>query len=214
MEESPSEVRHRLIEEFRGILTSGEYEVPVKTDGVVALSAPSIPDHKARIELSIEVIKQIVAKKAGKTLESVTSEDIITHGPPLILNGDTKQLPEMAEIAQDLGFPKKKVESINCEKGGVANTKTQFEVMREDLRYENAKHLTFVTNAWHAPRAARTAAQSLRPGIIFDVIPVPHKRAPSNVYRVVRGEVKRIKLYLAKGDITRDHGKSTAEPSE
>jgi len=211
-----TQFRHTLIQkEFRDILTTGEYQIPVETEGIVILSAPpsknekgevieASPDNKARIEFGTQVARQITAKKLGKTLEEITIDDISQNTPMFILNGETEQLPTMEQLAKETGFPPEKIQLLDCGKRGVGNTKTQFEAINTHHSYRNAKHLTFITNSWHAPRVTRTADANLKPEIDFDVIPVPHSAAPYNVFRVVRGEVKRIQSYSAKGDITRN----------
>ena len=218
-DESTSEkkqFRHRLIqEEFRSILGSPEYKVPVDTQGVVALSAPPVkdengtvideasPENKERIGFSVEVIRQIVAQKLGKNAGEITDNDILNNAPPLILNGETEQLLAMAEIAQKLGFPGEKIELIDCGKRGIGNTQTQFEAINNDPRFENFINLTFVSSDYHVPRVIRTGDKNLRSQIHFDVLPVPHDRISYNVFRVVRGEVRRIEKYSENGDIAR-----------
>lgn len=94
------EFRHQLIQkEFRDALTSIEYEIPAKTEGVVILSGrefikegeridyscPENVENKARIEMGIEIIKQIVANKANKGIDEIENEDILQYAPSLIL---------------------------------------------------------------------------------------------------------------------------------
>ena len=132
--------------------------------------------------------------------------DIELHGPPLILNGDTTQLPTMQAIAvQDFGFPQDKIQLLNCGERGQANTKTQFEVMNTDERYSDAHHFVLVTNSWHTPRVIRTADENLRPDINFDVIPVTQDLPTTfdRFYSLIRGEVRRIEVYSTRGDIVR-----------
>lgn len=212
------EFRHRLIqEEFRDALFASDYVIPEKTDGVVILSArefvtkggmiqnyslPENAENKARIEMGIEVVKQIVAKKMHKKIETVTNKEVLRHAPPLILNGTPKQLPLMHQIALANGFPPEKIELVDCGAVGVANTKTQFEVMNTFFKEKRPSHLTFISSSYHSPRVARTGDKNLDPAIKFDVLAVPFQKFPFQIYQVVRGEVKRIVAYSAKGDIS------------
>src|SRR3989338_10579156 len=138
------EFRHQLIQkEFRDALTSIEYEIPTETDGVIILSAkefikegeridyshPENAENKARVEMGIEIIKQVVAKKANKSIDEIENEDILQHAPTLILSGTTEQLPIMKQIVVELNFPLQKLELVNCEASGLYNTKTQFETI-------------------------------------------------------------------------------------
>jgi uncharacterized SAM-binding protein YcdF (DUF218 family) len=148
--------------------------------------------------------------RTGKSIEDITTEDIITHGPPLILNGETEQLPMMREVALSLDFPQEKIEELDCGKRGVGNTKTQFTALDTDPRFTENKHWTFVSTGYHVPRVARTAISNIDEHREFDVIGVPLEQHSYDVYRKVRGEVKRIILYAKKGDIahhapSRDH---------
>ncbi|HLC99825.1 MAG TPA: hypothetical protein VJC11_02585 [Patescibacteria group bacterium] len=204
---------HRLIQEFRDHLAAKKYEAPTETGGVVVLSAPQelrdnevvekTDENVARIEYSIDLVKQITAKKAGKPLEEVTSQDIIAFGPPLILNGETEQLPMMQEVARESGFPEEKVQLLNSGDRGKSNTKTQFERINDDPRYQNTKHFIFVSTSYHIPRVTRTADKNLDQNVNFEVIGVPLDTFDYNVYRKVRGEVKRILSYSERGDVSR-----------
>ena len=212
------EFRHQLIQkEFRDALTSIEYEIPTKTEGVVILSAkefikegeridyshPENLENKARIEMGIEIIKQVVAKKANKSVDEIENEDILQHAPTLILSGTTEQLPIMKQIVKESGFSMEKLELVDCGASGVGNTKTQFETIDKHFAGRKPKHLTFITSDYHVPRVARTGDKSLNLDANFDVIPVPHEKTPYNVFKVVRGEVKRIISYADKGDISK-----------
>ena len=211
--------RHKLIkEEFRSILSSQEnlntdaIEAIKQTDAIVALSAAPIkeangeiiedsPENVARVDVSIELIYEVTARRLNKSISDLTDEDVVKHGPHLVLDGETEQLNAMMEIAKSAGFPGKIV-GLDCGKRGEANTKTQFQAINTDLRFANTNHLTFVTSDYHIPRVSRTAAAQLTPRIYFDVIAVPHDRYHEyDVYKTVKGEVERIVKYSQTGDI-------------
>ncbi|XOU94770.1 MAG: hypothetical protein ACNFW9_01755 [Candidatus Kerfeldbacteria bacterium] len=206
--------RRRLINEFRDRLNEFEYAPPEQTEGVVALSAPpefqengeileKTSENIARVKYSIDIIKQIASNKSGISIEELTASDIIENGPPLILNGETEQLPAMVEIAQEENFPLEHTQQLNCGDRGIGNTKTQFEKMNIDDRYKNTKHLTFVTNSYHVPRVARTADKNLDTNNEFEVIGIPHEEFEYNIFRKTKGEIKRILAYSEKNDITK-----------
>ena len=211
----PENFRGKLLqEEFRNFLTKSDYTIPVDSEAVVVLSGPIALDAKgdvmaktaaddiARIHMGIEVARAIVSKRLNKETYTLTPDEIRTHAPALVLNGTTDQLVAMKKIALDAFFPIEKIEVLDCGAPGVGNTKTQFEVMNSDERYNKNKKMTFITNAWHAPRVARTGDKNLKQGIDFDIIPVPLERVPYNIFSV-RGEVRRIEIYSVKGDIKR-----------
>ncbi len=208
---SQQEYIHQLISEFREQLNRGAYFIPPETDGVVVLSAPpekrddeffeKTDENVARVEYAVHAIRDIVAKKIQVAPEGLTDADIIAHGPPLILNGETEQLPMMREVASELGFPEEKIQLVDAGRRGVANTKTQFTTMNQDPANADSHHWTFVSSGYHVPRVARTALTNLDKKRKFDVIGVPLKQFPYDVYRKIRGEVKRIVAYSAKGDI-------------
>ena len=183
-------------------MSKNEYNLPLKTDRVVVLSGPAIkdsighvisydsPESRSRVEFGVELVKKIAASKGGLT-------------PSLVLNGVTEQLSTLKRIALEAGLSENKIELVDSGKDGTANTKTQFEVMNRNPLYQKSKHLTFVTSSWHAPRVLRTAEANLSKNIDFSVIPVPSDKVPFDVFKIVRGEVRRIESYSAKGDISR-----------
>ena len=193
--------RHTLIAEFRALLQRSEYELPIHTQGIVILSGPyeKLADGQikedsyeniARITFGIEVLRKISAARGG--------EDFM-KGPPLILNGETEQLDAMEKIALSLGYPREMIELVDCGKRGVGNTKTQFTVMEADPRFKGLKHLTFITSGYHVPRAERTAEKNLNMTTDYEVLPVPLRQFPFNMY-MIRGEILKI-LQLARKDI-------------
>lgn len=211
-----SELRHQLIAEFRKNL-KGHYEVPAETNGVVVLSAPPALESKesvdrrektqeniSRIDFAFDLWKQVAAKKIGKNMEELKEEDL--HGellPPFVLNGETEQLEPMREIALALGVPAEKIHLVDCGKRGIGNTKTQFLGAGQDQSLAKAKHLTFISSSYHVPRVMRTGDMNLPKEMDFDVIGVPYNQFSYDIQKKIRGEVKRIIAYSAKGDIAR-----------
>lgn len=208
--------RRELIQkEFRHILKNARYEISENTDAIMVLSASprgwhtkdniqeDHPEDTARIKFSIEVYKEFVAKKLKKPIEEIATEDLKSDDlPPLVLNGATEQLHMMERIALSLGFPREKIILFNCGDHAVANTKTQFTLLAQNRSTEKFKNIVVISTSYHMPRVARTATVSLPKDVNFDVLGVPVKDFPFNVYRSVKGEVKRIINYSQKGDIS------------
>ena len=206
--------RRMIINEFRDKLNEENYSPPEHTEGVVALSAPhevkengevieKTPENIARVKHAIDIVKQIASNKLGTTIEKLTPSDIINNGPPLILNGETEQLSSMKQVAVEENFPMEHIQLMNCGDRGIANTKTQFEIMDSDNRFSNTKHLTLVTSSYHVPRVARTADKNLDTEKEFEVIGTPFEDFEYNIFRKTKGEIKRILTYSEKKDITK-----------
>lgn len=208
-----------LIQEFRRSLREQRYGMPLQTNGVMVLSAPPSlefkgdtkemiakreknPENMARIKFGIEIIKQIVSQKLLKPISELTPNEI-RSGPPLILNGEKEQIEPMKEVALAEGFPEDRIILINCGDRGIGNTKMQFLETAKDPILGKSKHLMLITSSYHTPRLARTAAANLPENMNLEIAGVPFKEFSYDIYRKVRGEVKRIVAYSAKGDITK-----------
>ena len=201
--------RQTLIEEFRSILRNPDIPVLPNTQGVVILSGhyDTLPDktikedsieNVARIGFGVQLLKRIASARTHRAIEEVDFNDV----PPLILNGETEQLPAMERVALNMGVPIEKIELVNCGRRGVGNTKTQFTTMEKDKRFQGLKHLIFVTSAYHVPRVERTAKANLPNNHDIEVFPVPITQYPFSLF-MIRGEIKRILQYAQKGDIAK-----------
>ena len=199
--------KHELIGEFREILQKPEFHPSPYTQAVVILSAKydTLPDGSikegsveniARIAFGVQLLKEIVSARTHRPTDNID----LRQGPPLILNGETEQLPAMEQIAHDLGVPPEMIELVDCGQRGVGNTKTQFVAMEHDVRFADLKHFLFVTSIYHVPRAERTAEKTKRADTDYTVIPVPLEQYPFNIF-MIRGEIRKILEYAKKGDI-------------
>lgn len=203
--------KHQLVTEFRKMLTDPIYSIPENTQGIVVLSASPLtdsdgtvikedsPDNVARIVVGIELARKVAASRSNSPIEEAN----LLNAPPLILNGETEQLPMMEKVARQHGYPIEMIELVDCGKRGIGNTKTQFEVMNTDERFKDLKHLTFVTASYHALRTERTADKQLDPDKNFEVIPVSPADFPFSIF-MLRGEIRRMMHYSQKGDISRN----------
>lgn len=201
---------HSLVGEFRSVIENYDYAPPLETQAVVALSVfpDKLPDGRireysreniARIWFAAQLCRDIAARRQGVSLE----EADLSQGPRLILNGETESLPAMETIAiRRLGFPIEMIDEIDCGKRGVASTKTQMEVIKNDPRFIDLRDLTFVTSGYHKLRVDRTADRILDSDINIKTIPIPYEVFKFNVFRKVRGEIRRIVAYSKKGDIS------------
>lgn len=213
-----SQFRRELIqEEFRDILEKAHYEISPETDAIMVLSASppgwdnrapeeraDFPEDVKRIEFAIEVYRRFASQKLGKPLEELTPEDLKNESlPPLVLNGATEQQPMMERIARKYGFPEDKTIFLNCGDHHIANTKTQFTKLSEHPIVGKFKNFVVISTSYHIPRTARTASVNLPEDVNFEMLGVPLEKLPFDVYKKVRGEVKRIELYSQKGDIAR-----------
>lgn len=212
--------RKELIQkEFREALTRTSLEVPEHTSGVVVLSGKEFAvdasgnleienrdnqENEARIKAAIEISRAVASRNASS---KDTPSEAVTL-PVLILNGTTRQLPIMRDIALKFGWPEDKIELVDCGPAGSSNTKTQFEAIRGYYEQKRPAHLTFITSDYHVPRAERTANAQLDQASDFEVISAPSD-LPFDVYQTVRGEVRRISSYSDKGDITADRKRPT-----
>lgn len=198
---------HTLIGEFRTVLQHPELRAPTNTQAVVILSAPFVrmpdgnlqensPENEARIKFGIELLRQIAADRTHKPDEESDFKD----APPLVLNGETDQLPIMERIALQAGIPREMIELVDNIQDGVGNTKTQFTAMEQDPRFAHLQHAVFVTSLYHVPRVERTAEENLPGNTDYEVIPVPIDKYPFNIF-MIRGEIRRIWRYAASGDI-------------
>ena len=209
---------HDLIrKEFRDLIENDNYEIPYDTEAIMVISAPPNLNGKTkeeieetlenvkRIDLGIEIYKKIIAQKLNKNISDINQEDLKNKlSPLLVLNGDTEQLVMMERVTLSRSFPLEKIKLINCGDRSIANTKTQFEKTAEDPIVGKFKHITFITTSYHIPRLARTASVLLPKNQNFEIIGIPYKDYPFDIYKKVKGEVKRIINYSQKGDISRD----------
>lgn len=217
MKEGTYEPSHRqeyinsLIKEFREVLSREKFDIPENTDGVVVLSGmydvvdgqviERSHENEVRIQFAVELWKSHVAKLAGKDKENITDEDVIHFGPKFVVNGDELQLDMMVQVAQEYGVPKDKIVVISCGPRGSGNTKTQFEAMSGDPHFSPKSPLTFITSGYHAPRVARTALKTLPDFNNLEVIGVPIDTLSFDVFKKIKGEIKRIISYSQRGDI-------------
>src|SRR5215469_13691134 len=163
METISSMNRHTLAQEYRRVLSSRDYHLPLDTQAVVVLSGPPEKDSNGniireysletitRIAFGIDLVRRITAVRSGSPLE----ETSLKQSPLLVLNGLTDQLPAMEQIALELDFPRERIELVDCGERSLGNTKAQCEVMRTDPRFKHFKHITFVTTGYHIPRVER-----------------------------------------------------------
>ncbi len=210
--------RHELVGEFREVLTTERDILPTETQGIVVLDyfegksdsnniedLTRNPENSSRIAFAANIFKDIAAQKLGKRREELTSEDLLAKDLPLFaIVGLTASLQTLKELSKENGIPEEKIHLVDNGKIGVGNTKTQFENVVSNPALGHATHLTFVSQSYHVPRLWRTADATLPDQMNYEILGVALSQMPYNVYRKVRGEIKRIIAYSAKGDISHD----------
>ena len=145
-------------------------------------------------------MKKITAEKLGVgDAFTLTGAQILEDAPVLLINGTPEQNAQMHKIAQDAGIPEGKIDFVPNPPPPLANTKTQFELIPAKYLAPGT-HLTIVSGDYHDRRVTRTADQNLPERVDFTFIGAPWLNE-KNHFGLIRGEVKRIKIYSAKGDI-------------
>lgn len=180
-----------LLEEFSHRLeTHAELVTFEQTDAIVVLSWEGYknPEHASRLSLGIEMYKNL--------------RDKIGIPPVFVINAETKQLPLMKEHAHELGMVDE-ILLLDCGAAGVANSKTQIEVLAADPRTKNLRRIILVTSNYHVPRVQRTASKILPIGMNFSVFGAHGHDSFSRIY----GEINRIVQYSKKGTSRRTLGK-------
>ena len=112
--------------EFRSLPSHRRMSLPPGTDTLVVLSAQAESLHDgsvrlssedvARIQSTIALAKRIASKRSGIPMRDVQKTELAAHSPTVILNGETEQLPLMAEIVMQCAFPTQRIVLLDCGK--------------------------------------------------------------------------------------------------
>lgn len=181
----------RLLEEFRHFYGQNNQEFPANTNAVVVLSVhDSEKENRARIAHA-SVIWHKIIKKNGWTGSL----------PEFIINAEKEQLSLMCREAKLFGIPTQMIYQQNAGTRGLANTKTQFEVLSKECKRMGWHSLVLVTSTYHVPRVRRTASKLLPSRVEYYTLGIPNDREFVNTFQKVIGEIDRIVAYYDKGDI-------------
>ena len=205
--------RHKLIEEFRSVLNL-QRRWSNFTDGIVVLdyfedrhgtdfkTLVLNPENLSRIDCAVRIYYAIALEKYAKQKKDLTTKDLESTPllPTFFLNALRDALPILKEYTQRQGIPEKQIAFMDNGKLNQGNTKTQCEIVCSN---PNLRHVVLVSQSYHVPRLKRTVAAVFPEDMGYKIIGVPLSDMPYNVYRKVRGEIKRIIAYSAKGDIAR-----------
>jgi len=178
-----------LLDEFRDLyLHTGEQSPPLDTQAVIVLTGDGTTHERenlSRIERGLSALKALP--------ESV----------PMYFNGVTEERRYAPDLMRKLGIPKAVALFQDCGLRGVANTKTQFDAIREDPRTRDLTSIVLVTSSYHIPRVARSASKLLSEAMNFVVLADmrDYLLVPFNPLLKVAGEIERILKYADKGDI-------------
>lgn len=178
-------MREELLKEFENLYRSPSKKPLKNTDGIIILSGETEPKEEdvSRIRCGLEVLKTI------------------GYEVPIIFNGVTESREKEIASMEHIGIPKHLSHFQDCGKNGVANTKTQFEILTSDPLTKNFRNLAIVTSTYHLPRVERTAGKLLPKETNFVVISDPEDWYFYNTFLKVIDEIKKIIEYSAQGDI-------------
>jgi hypothetical protein len=221
--------RDSLLEELEAertnVLTKQQIDqLSCSTKVAMVLSAPlaelanihieKTPEDTARIAYAIDLLHDLIRSSLVRMqipFGKITPARIQKEGYFLILNAETERLPMMVDSALELGWPATNLILIDCGKTGVANTKTQFEILsklpftRNDYyklrQLVTLSRILVVTTWYHVPRVRRTAAFTRRDThYTLPVVGVPHNACIGfETDNRVEGEIERILSYTKKG---------------
>lgn len=196
------DVLERLLKEFRYAVETPTVPLANDVDALVVLSAPPLKTKTAYIEETQENVGRI--RGGVELLEALRQSSGAPSNSlelrPLILSGETEQLPMMQQVAIRLGYPPWQTWLVNCGDRGIGNTLTQFMTLRDVPRLNQIRRLAVVTTGYHVPRVRRTAKAVLPTEWTIDVIGIPYTLYPFDIPNFVLGEMQRIIAYAQKGD--------------
>jgi uncharacterized SAM-binding protein YcdF (DUF218 family) len=122
----------------------------------------------------------------------------------MFFNGVTEEGVYCIELMRKLGVPPEVALFQDCGRRGIANTKSQFEAIREDPRTCDLTSIVLVTSSYHVLRVARSASKLLPESMRFVVLANMDDFlwVPFNPLLKVAGEIERMLKYVEKGDIS------------
>ncbi len=156
---------------------------------------------EAIILLTADGIGQGEDENFSRAKHSVRTYRDLPADTPIYWNGVTEEAGYGPELLRKLGAPTHVAHFQDCGPRGVANTKTQFEVIVTDERTRNLRNIVLITNSYHIPRVERTAGKLLPNTMSFVVLADMQDYSMFNTFLKVSGEIDRILKYSEKGDI-------------
>ncbi len=180
-----------------------------------------------RINLGIELVRQITAMRLNKNVSEVTKADIAKHGPIFLYNGRLDQNENLHKASQNPSFPippeKLRIEKIADDFDPKNNnTYTQFQRFPQDL-LGNSRKIAVVSSLYHLPRIARhpnantvVAAHPAWPDkeFVFFASDKPFDQLPHDeesitkraldIRKMVMDEGRKIHTYIQKNDLSID----------
>src|SRR5258708_3095386 len=161
-----------VFDEFRQTLQVEVPALPDNGDVVVVLAAAA--DKKDDGSVDFRSKEQIASVQWGIVLVRCIAQ-VSGEMPLLVLNGEDDtplnsngptQLGAMLMIASEYRIPQRNIRAIDnvIEVDGkrIANTKTQFGVMKDSPELMALKNQIIVTSGYHVPRVARTVAEEYK----------------------------------------------------
>jgi len=163
-----------------------------------------LEDDYNRLELGIAVAREVVAKLSNKSM--ITDEDIQQYGPQIIYNGRPKHNADFIRALEKgllTSYPANKFTILDLDPKEW-NSRGQFMSLKKEVPISDTS-VAIVTHAYHFSRVARMIDSQWRPfgpntEVFFYL--VDRELTAPGIKDDLIGEIKRIPIYTAKGDLT------------
>jgi hypothetical protein len=170
-------------------------------------------DDYNRMHLGIEIARSVVAKKLTKPSNNLTEDELIKNGPIIIYNGRPEHNKDFKQALKDnqiKGYPKDKFLIFELP-FTMQNTKGQFVSIKKNRNLHDTT-IAIITHAYHFPRVARMIGTTppfdyFGQNVKTYFILVDRKFEAKGALEDIIGELKRIILYIKKGDIMKSINK-------
>jgi len=160
-------------------------------------------DDYNRLELGIQVARDVVAQRSGKS--TFTKEDIEKYGPQIVYNGCPKHNDDLKKALQEgilTHYPENKFFILDLPPQE-QNTRGQFMSFKERVPTSNTS-VAVITHAYHGPRVLRLVGSKWNPfgpnTKIFFYFVDRELKAPG-IQEDMLGEMERIPKYIKQGDL-------------
>jgi hypothetical protein len=211
------------------VLSARRTVLKTRIDAVESLDEE---DDYDRVRLAIDSARKICALRLNKTIESLSEEDMILAGPTIIYNGVKRHNQDLVrtfiyngdicpnvELRQafiqvkplfdKMAYPLKKFEILDLDPS-MLNTKGQFICVKNKLKINNTT-VAVVTHAYHYPRVSRMLGTKapLYPfaeNVKCYALLVDRALQSPGIEDNLLGEIERIPVYIAKGDLSDQAG--------
>ena len=171
-----------------------------------------IDDDYNRITLAVKTAIKITSLRANIKFSEVNEQIMENCGPKIVYNGSERQNNDLRKALDSnlVGYPKNNFIILSLPKNQV-NTKGQFLSLKDDLQIEENASVGIITHAYHYPRVSRMLGDSapLNPfqkKVNVFVFLVDRIFSSPGIDEKVRNEIKKIPVYIEKGDLAKEPG--------